>query len=75
VPPYHPAVNFVTVAIVSNDVEAEVACGLLRTNGIKSAYRKTDIAYSAWEATGQGGPTAILVAAEDVDRAKELLSR
>jgi hypothetical protein len=34
----------VVVAVVANEVEAEIACGLLRTEGIRCFHRLTDIA-------------------------------
>jgi hypothetical protein len=66
--------DVVTATIVGNEVEAEVVCGLLRSNGIPCSFRKTDLAVGAWDSVGQAGPTAILVAAKNLDRAKALLS-
>jgi hypothetical protein len=62
------------VTVVSNNAEAEMLCGLLRLEGIKCYFRKTD--YGAGSTDGMlssFGPTEIVVGAADLGRARELL--
>jgi hypothetical protein len=65
----------VTLTYVGNEMEAELLCGLLRTNGIECSYRRTDM--SAGAAYGGGssiaGPTEVLVHERDLAKARELL--
>ena len=61
------------VTVVANEIEAEMVCALLRTEGIESAHRKTDVAAGAWRGAPGAGPREILVAPEDEQRARELL--
>ncbi len=66
----------VTLTVVGDEMEAEAVCGLLRTNGIKCAYRRSD--RSAGVGTYGGGfaiagPTEVLVDETDVDEAQKLL--
>jgi hypothetical protein len=63
------------VAIVENEPAAELAVSLLETEGIWAMWRKTDIASAVWGLSlAVGGPVEILVLAEDVPRARELLA-
>jgi hypothetical protein len=64
----------VTLTVVHDEAEAEMVCGLLRSNGVECSYRKTDLAAGAW--TGgfaRGGPIELLVHEEDIVTARELL--
>ena len=61
------------LTVVGDGMEAEVICGLLRTEGIACSHRQTDMGAGAWEATGSGGPREILVAPSDLERARELI--
>jgi hypothetical protein len=66
----------VKLTVVGNEMEAEMVCGLLRTNGIKCWHQKTDMA----AAVGQGrvsmiGPTTIFIRESDYEAARELLSQ
>jgi len=63
------------VAIVENELAAGLAVALLETEGIWAMWRKTDIASAIWGVSlAVGGPVEVLVNAEDVPRAKELLA-
>jgi len=65
----------VVVAIVANEVEAEMACGVLRTEGIRCFHRLTHMAgLYADGAVGSAGPREVLVAPSDAERAQELLA-
>jgi hypothetical protein len=67
-----------TLTVVGDEMEAEVLCGLLRANGIRCAYRKsnTAAAISALAAGGPiAGPTEVLVAEADLAAAQALLRK
>jgi hypothetical protein len=62
------------LTVVGSEPEAEMLCGLLRTNGIACTYRRTDFAAGAADAsTSVGGPREILVDEAQLDEARELL--
>ena len=64
----------VQLTVVGNEIEAEMLCGLLRSDGIECNHRKAD---SASMLSAEGGaiarPTEILVHARDLDAARRLL--
>lgn len=62
------------LTVVSGTSEAEVVCGLLRSAGIKCAYRDTAAIDSSLEDFMAAGAQEILVHQSDVSAAKELLS-
>jgi hypothetical protein len=64
----------VVVMTVSGQSEAEVVCGLLRSSGIKCAYRDTDAIDSSLEDFIAAGAQEILVHGSDLEAAKELLA-
>jgi hypothetical protein len=64
----------VVVTVVSDEPEAEVVCGLLRTAGIDCAYRDTEAIDSSLEEFIAAGPREILVRESDLDAARELLA-
>jgi Putative prokaryotic signal transducing protein len=67
----------VTLRVVGDEMEAEALCGLLRTNGIKCAYRRGDMSAGAGTYGGGfaiAGPTEVLVDEADVEAARKLLS-
>jgi hypothetical protein len=66
----------VTLAVVGDELEAEVLCGLLRTNGIKCSYRRSDMSAGAGTYGGGfaiAGPTEVLVGEADVEAARKLV--
>lgn len=64
----------VTVKIVSDELEAEIACALLRAEDIRCAHRKSDFAAGASGGLGEVmGPRAVLVHEADLERARALL--
>ena len=66
--------EYVRVAVVPGEPEAEAFAELLQENGIACAYRPTDEPDSAFEGFGGlGGEREILVAPGDVKAAKALL--
>ena len=68
------AEDIVVVTVVSGEMEAEMACGLLRSAGIKCGYRDTDAIDSPMENFVAAGPREILVHPDDLEAAKELLA-
>jgi hypothetical protein len=65
------------VAIVDNEIAAELAVSRLKLEGIHAMWRKTDIASAVWGVgitEGVGGPVEILVLAKDAPRSRELLA-
>ena len=75
---YDSSVSAVTLTVVGDEMEAEALCGLLRTSGIKCAYRRTDRSAAVGTYGGGfaiAGPTEVLVDASDLDTARKLLKR
>ena len=64
----------VRLTIVGTEFEAETICGFLRADGISCEHRQTDVGAGATEATGSVGPREIIVPAEELERARELLA-
>jgi len=69
----------VTLTVVGNELEAEVLCGLLRTNGIACSHQSTGAEAAPYGSDfagvlyGQGATTAVLVEEEQLDEARKLL--
>jgi hypothetical protein len=60
------------VTLVPNSLEAEMICGLLRTEGIDCFMKPADNAGAAYAATG--GPHEVVVVRDDgLPRARELV--
>jgi len=65
--------ELVRVTTAANPAEAETIRGLLETEGIESLRRQTDFGAGTMDGFS-GGEQEILVRAEDLERARELLS-
>ena len=63
----------VVVKVVSDESEAEIVCGLLRSAGIECGYRETDAIDSSLEDFTAVGPREILVHPSDLETARALL--
>ena len=63
----------VPATVVRNELEAELACSLLRSVGIDCGYRQTNVAAGGLEGL-RGGWQEIMVTAGDVAAARELLA-
>jgi hypothetical protein len=64
----------VVLDVVGSEPEAEVICGLLRSEGIDAAVRRTDFAAGMADGfPGAAGPREIVVHASDLARAREVL--
>jgi hypothetical protein len=66
--------DIVVVTVVPSEMEAEMACGLLRSAGIECGYRDTEAIDSPLEDFIAAGPREILVHPDDLEAAKELLA-
>jgi hypothetical protein len=63
----------VVVTVASSEIEAEMLCGLLRSNGIECGYRDTAALDSPLEAFTASGPREILVHRSDLEKARDVL--
>ena len=64
----------VVVKVVSDEAEAEIVCGLLRSAGIECFYRDTEAIDSPLEDFTAAGPREIVVGSADADAAGKLLA-
>ena len=64
----------VVVTVVASGPEADIVCGLLRSNGIECGYRDTEAIDLSLEEFTAAGPREILVHPSDLDAARELLA-
>ncbi len=62
------------VTVVETETEAQIVCGLLRSNGIDCYYRDTQAIDSPLEDFTAAGAREIVVRAADAEAAKELLA-
>ena len=68
----------VKLTVVGDEMEAEMLCGLLRSQGIACSHRKTNVAGAIAAESGGfaiAGPTEVLVHQSDLEAARELLQR
>jgi hypothetical protein len=67
--------DLVRVTVAPNEAEAEVICGLLRSEGIPCYRRQTDMAQAAFEGwTPNAGWQEIVVRARDLQHARDVLA-
>jgi hypothetical protein len=66
--------ELVRLTIVSSEAEAEIVRGLLATEGIESMQRPTDFAAGALDGWATGGTREILVRAEHLETARQLIA-
>ena len=65
----------VRVTIVANEVEADLVCSFLRTQGILCNHRVTDMGAGGWDGVpNAGGAREVLVDPDDLERAREALA-
>jgi Putative prokaryotic signal transducing protein len=60
--------------VVTDAMEADTICGLLRTEGIACDHRQTDMGAGAGDAVGESGPREILVAQNELENARQLVT-
>jgi hypothetical protein len=65
--------ELVVVEVVASEPEAELLCSLLRSAGIRCTYRVTNVGAGAADGLAVGGPQDVVVRAEDVESAREVL--
>jgi len=65
--------GLVGVTVVANEPEAELVCGMLRSDGIECTYRQTNFGAGAADGFSFGVPMEVLVDERDLDRARSLL--
>ena len=66
--------DLVRLRIVANELEAEMVRSLLSTAGIESLQRYTNVGAGAYDGMPSGGgPREILVHANDLEAARELV--
>jgi putative signal transducing protein len=68
------AEDTVVLTVVSGGPEAEILCGLLRSEGIECAFRDTEQIDTSLEDFIAAGAQEILVRETDLAAAKELLA-
>ena len=64
----------VVLTVVSGPPEAEIVCGLLRSAGIDCGYRDTEEIDSPLEDYIQAGQVEVLVPADELEAAREVLA-
>jgi hypothetical protein len=64
----------VALTTVSDEIEAEVVCGMLRSAGIECGHRVTEATDSAFEGIASDGPREILVHADALEAARAVLA-
>ena len=63
----------VTLTTVATAFEADVICGILREQGIDCFAKPTNVAVGMGDGLATAGPREVVVLAEDVERAREVL--
>jgi hypothetical protein len=63
----------VRARVVANEIEAELACSVLRDAGIKCFSKATDMAAGRGDGFVVGGPFEVWVDESELARARELL--
>lgn len=67
--------ELVVVEVVASEPEAELLCSLLRSAGIRCTYRVTNVGAGAADGLAVGGPQEVVVRAEDVESARDVLGK
>ncbi|MDX6387202.1 MAG: putative prokaryotic signal transducing protein [Gaiellaceae bacterium] len=64
----------VYLTLVPSEVEAELLCALLRTDGIECEQRPTNFSVGMMDGMPGGGPREVFVGEQDLARAREILA-
>ena len=67
--------ELVVVEVVATEPKAEMLCSLLRSAGVRCMRRLTNRGAGAFEGLPVGGPQEVIVRAEDVETAREVLRK
>ena len=65
--------ELVHLTVVRNEPEAEVLCGLLRSEGIECEHRPTNFGVGTMDGLS-GGAREVVVAEEGLEQAQEILA-
>ena len=65
--------EFVVADVVGTEAEAEVLAGLLRSAGIRSTTRHTNVGAGASDGLTTVGPYEVVVPPEDLEAAREVI--
>lgn len=68
------AAELVRLTVVANEPEAQMIRGLLATEGIESMHRLLDFSAGAWDGWAVAGAREIMVFADDLESARELIA-
>lgn len=68
------AADAVYLTLVPSELEAELLCALLRTEGIECEQRPTNFSVGTMDGMPGGGPREVFVHERDLARAQELLA-
>jgi hypothetical protein len=66
--------ELVHLTVVPREAEADLICGLLRTEGIDCDHRPTNLGAGFMDGMPGGGPREIFVEEQSLARAQELLA-
>jgi hypothetical protein len=64
----------VYLTLVPSEIEAELLCALLRTEGIECEQRPTNFGVGAMDGMPGGGPREVFVGEQDLAQAQEILA-
>jgi hypothetical protein len=64
----------VVLSTVSDEIEAELVCGLLRSAGIECGHRLTEATDSAFEGIALDGPREVIVHQAHLEAARAVLA-
>jgi hypothetical protein len=64
----------VYLTLVPSEIEAELLCALLRTEGIECEQRPTNFSVGTMDGMPGGGPREVFVGEQDLAGARELLA-
>ncbi|MDX6370732.1 MAG: putative prokaryotic signal transducing protein [Gaiellaceae bacterium] len=64
----------VYLTLVPSEVEAELLCALLRTDGIECEQRPTNFSVGMMDGMPGGGPREVFIGEQDLARAREILA-
>ena len=66
--------DLVPLTVVASEFEAQEICAMLEVEGIMTTERPTNQGAAAWVGSAGGGSREVLVAARDLERARELIA-
>jgi hypothetical protein len=67
--------DVMVLEVVGSEPEAEMLCSLLRSEGIRCAYRMTNSAAGESIGMSTGGPREVVVRPEDLESARSVVEQ